>query len=407
MMTAPSQQTLSIAAIFVLCGCIANAQEPQYGHAPQQIVSDDSLPLATHLAADLGCDGCTACASDCGIWGGLEYGYWWRSRRTAPLLVTTSPLTVASSDAGALDQNTSILFGGDEIGQAGRLGFRGTVGTWLDPCRSSGVGVSCFSLIDESSGYANSNSPIIARPFFNESTMAEDALVIAYPGERSGSIEVLSDAQLYGGDVFLRKSGGLLGCGAFDLIAGYRYSHIGEGLRISSQSTFLVDSGTIAQGTTVEMSDVFTTRNDFNGAVIGIIANVCGHSSSWEFTAKLGLGSMRHRAIIRGETITTAPLGLPAQSAAGLLAQPSNSGQFESHSFVVSPELGVKAKWRLSQSVSLTTEYSLIYWNNVLQVGDQIDSVVDPTQPVARPLFPMLRGGYMAHGLNIGLVCQF
>ena len=353
--------------------------------------------------------------TDC-FWGGVEYLLWNSPERELPPLVTTSLVGTDQSAAGVLEQpGTIILLGGEAI-QAGRHpGGRITLGKWLNPCHTWGIGVRFFELAGTSFGFAATDDefPILARPFLNASTGQQDALVMAFPGVLTGAVQVQGETDFWGGDIFLKRRGAVHPCGHFDFIVGFQHGRIDDHLMISSHSTAVSENGSIPQGTQLTIRDAIRTRNDFNGASLGVIANWARRGCRVELLAKIGLGTMSQQAAIQGTTTMALPNLPPTTSSQGLLAQPSNAGVFQSNRFLACPEWGVNFLWRLSPRVSIKAGYSCIYWSHLLQAGNQIDFQVNPTQvpgPTVgevRPLFSLQQTAYLVHGLTFGMTCRF
>ena len=386
-------------------------------HEVQQTVNEGSVCDATLPASGAFCDAVTSPPdSGSGCWGGVEYLLWWRAGEPLPPLVTTSPVGTEKGEAGVLGQtDTTVLFGSDTLEGNARPGARITLGSWLNSRQTFGIEGRFFALGDTSLHYDTSETefPIIARPFFNALTARQDSLVVAFPSVTTGFLELQSHAGVYGGDVFLRRTAIAHRCGQLDLIAGYQFTRVEGDLVIRSHSTSTAVGGTIPQGTTIELTDLFLTKNEFNAGLIGVIANYGRGSCSWELLAKVGMGTMAQQTAIKGATSITVPNTAPATSPNGLLAQPSNSGVFRDERFLACPEIGVRVRWEATLGVSITAGYSLIYLSDVFQAGDQIDFAVSPTQvpgPAAgevRPWFPMQETEYWLHGFNLGVTCRF
>ena len=349
-------------------------------------------------------------------WAEVEYLLWWRAGHSLPPLVTTSPIGTAEGDVGILGQDdTMIVLGGRAVEGRSRPGGRVTWGSWLNPCQTLGLGTRFFALDNTALRYqtAETENPIIARPFFNALTSRQDSFVAAFPNVTNGSVQVQGHSEIYGGDVFLRKAAMVNRCRRLDLIIGYQFGRIDDELAIGTRLTSIAEGGTILQGTQVELTDFFTTRNEFHGGSIGVISHFHGRSCCGELLAKVGLGTMAQQAVINGTTVTTVPNTSPTMNPTGLLAQPSNIGVFRKDQLVVCPEIGVKVTWQFSPCVSVTAGYSMIYWNDVVLSADQIDFVVNPIQipgPTIgkmRPAFPMNETDFWVHGLTVGVMCRF
>ena len=65
----------------------------------------------------------------------------------------------------------------------------------------------------------------------------------------------------------------------------------------------------IPVGTRLDVLDSFETRNEFHGGMLGLLAEIEGGSWSFNMLAKLGLGNMRQKVIISGQTLITDPGG--------------------------------------------------------------------------------------------------
>ena len=104
-------------------------------------------------------------------WAEGEYLHWWISGNDLPPLVTTSPAGTPRGAAGVIGApGTTVLFGGNEVGDDGRSGFRVNIGLWLDEFNETAAELTWFSLFDDGSGdffAASTGSPTLARPFFD------------------------------------------------------------------------------------------------------------------------------------------------------------------------------------------------------------------------------------------------
>ena len=64
----------------------------------------------------------------------------------------------------------------------------------------------------------------------------------------------------------------------------------------------------------------------------------------------------------------------------GLLAQPSNMGDYGRDFFSVVPQLELKLAFTITANLRATVGYDAIYWSHVVRPGQQIDLSVNPTQ---------------------------
>ncbi len=363
---------------------------------------------------------CNDCCDDCcdygpmpGFWGRAEYLYWWVRGADTPPLVTTSPNGTPRDEAGILPAAT-VLFGDERVNQSGRSGGRFTLGYWFNCCELTGIDTSYFFLGDVNQQYSNSSSgnPILARPFFNVITELQDAQLIAFPGVVTGSINVNADSRVYGGDVNLRRMLVADCWKRFDVLAGYRYFGISEGLGISTNTTSIDPQSIIEVGTTFAISDQFSTRNTFNGGQIGINAQMINGCWTLDLLAKLALGSNAQTVRINGNTLRTLPDGAAADFEGGILALPSNIGSYHRNQFAVLPEFGADLRYQLTPLWRLNLGYTLMVVTNVVRPGDQIDLNVDTNQfppgtPGSQPRFTFVDSDLWLQGINFGVECNF
>jgi hypothetical protein len=346
------------------------------------------------------------------FWGRAEYLQWWVRGSSTPALVTTSPDGTQPVTAGILPGAT-VLFGNDRINTKGRSGGRFTLGYWFDCCDTIGIENTFFFLGDAQQGYFNNSngSPILARPFVNSNTGAQDAVLVALPGIVTGNIDVTSNSKIYGNEVNFRRALYIDGCRRIDLLAGYRLFQMSEQLRIATNTTSLDPSIPVTVGTTFNIFDSFQTRSQFNGGQLGI--NTQHYFGCWsvDLLAKVALGGMTQTVTIDGQTIVTPPRSTSSTDRGGVLALPSNMGQFSRSRFAVIPEFGVNLHRQLNSCWKVNLGYSLIVVTNVVRPGDQIDTRVDPNQfpppatagPFTAPAFAFHDSDIWLQGLNVGL----
>ncbi len=370
---------------------------------------------------DESCDSCGGCAGNlCNwgsckchqFWGRAEYLQWWVRGSSTPALVTTSPDGTLPVSAGILPGAT-VLFGNDRINTKGRSGGRFTLGYWFDGCDSIGIENTFLFLGDAQQGYYNNSngSPILARPFVNANSGAQDAVLVALPGIVTGNIDVTSSSKIYGNEVNLRRALYIDGCRRVDLLAGYRFFQMSEQLRVDTNTVSIDPSIPVTVGTTFNIFDSFHTRSQFNGGQLGINSQHYFGCWSVDLLAKVALGGMTQTVTIDGQTIVTPPGSTSSTARGGVLALPSNMGQFTRSRFAVIPEFGVNLHRQLNACWKVNLGYSLIIVTNVVRPGDQIDTQVDPNQfpppatagPFTSPAFAFHDSDIWLQGLNVGL----
>jgi hypothetical protein len=141
-------------------------------------------------------------------------------------LVTTSPLGTPAPFAGVLGApGTTVLFGNLAANDNWRAGGRLAGGYWFDPSHKTGIEASFFGLANASTGF-NANSggaPILAQPFTNAMTGAQNSFLSAFPGLFSGAISANDTSRLLGAGIFFRQDIGWWGSERFSALIGYRY----------------------------------------------------------------------------------------------------------------------------------------------------------------------------------------
>lgn len=384
------------------------------------------------------CGGCRSCGScQCGPpgwnWVRFEYLYWMMDGMTVPPLVTGSPTGTARTNAGVLGlPSTTVLFGDQEILDAGRSGLRARMGAYLDYSQCIGIEGEYFGFEDETLQYraasdANGN-PILARPFFNvnarnPTTLAsvparEDAELISFPGVLSGAVTVDASSSLHSAGARLLLN---MCCKNFsnpcgtpcrhyrraDLLLGYRYMRLRDSLGIREDLTTLDNSNQ-----RFSILDQFRTENDFHGGEIGVLWQAQHHRWTVELMGNVAMGNVHQVVAIDGGTTITQVNGTSTRFPGGLLAQRTNSGRFERNDFGVIPEFGATLGFYVTPRLRLTGGYSFMYWSRVVRAGDQIDLDVNPDllppeavpfTGASRPAFAFRDTDFFAHGVNAGL----
>jgi hypothetical protein len=396
---------------------------------------------APYVAGDFASDAwCGTCPDLCGpgacscpeavgctpnrYWFSAEYLLWnTKQHRTPPLVTTSNP----PDSLGVLGMpGTGILFGG-VIDNEDLSGARFTVGGWLDACEHFGLEGSIFFLGRRSARFdaASNGTPLLARPFFNANPAvnAEDAQLVANPALASipgllpltGRINVSLSSQLWGFETNALCNL-CRGCwGRADLIGGFRYLRLRDSLDIS-ENLLVPLSSPVAAGQTTFLNDHFATRNQFFGPQVGVRGELDWRRWQLDVTAKVALGSTYERVNIDGATIIT-PLGGPSTAyLGGLLAQPTNIGQFSRDRFAVVPEIGLNLGYKFTDHLRAFVGYDFLYWSSVARLGDQIDRTVNSTQIAprtgpftgpARPAFEFKNTDYWAHGVNFGVEFRY
>jgi hypothetical protein len=342
---------------------------------------------------------------------------WALKGQSLPALLTTSPPGTPLRNAGIIGvEGTSVVFGNQKVDDDLRSGARFTAGYWLDECQTIGIEGNFFFLEREgSSFFASTNgNTILARPFFNTLENTPDSLLIGFPtglNAVAGTFHASTFSSFDGFDVYARYNVLCGCCCRVDLLAGYRFLRLHEGLGIDETEISINPSSPIF-GTVFNLSDRFTTKNDFNGGEIGLLAEYrhCG----WyvQGLGKVALGSNSRSVDINGTTLQNGQLLPPG----GFLALTTNGGHHSDNKFSVVPEVGVRLGYQVTEHLRAFVGYSFLYWTNVVRPGDQVDlnvnafflpnSGVTPTGPV-RPAFAARSSDIWVQGVNFGVEFRF
>ncbi len=350
------------------------------------------------------------------LWFRGEALLWWLKGGQTPPLLTTSPASTPLNQAGVLGQpGTEILVGDEESNQGLHAGARLSFGTWFGCCEESGVEFSYMVLGQnrQSGSGASTGDPILARPFFNTTTGAEDSHVIAYPDVSNGTFAASSTENFQGVEALWRRAVVRGGDGRVDLLLGYRFNRLTDGLEIADSVTSSGSASIAPPGTTISTADSFHTQNDFNGGELGFSTQWRRGRWSLESLLKTGIGATHTQVIIKGSTKVFVD-GTPTSiSDGGLLALPSNIGTHDASQFSMMPEIGFTLACDVTPHLKASVGYTLLYWSNVGRPGDQIDLNVDTNQlppPIAtgeKPAFALHTSDFWAQGVNLGLDYRF
>lgn len=372
------------------------------------------------------------------IWARGEYLLSWTKGMYVPPLVTTSPPGTPQATAGVLGADgTQILFGDQELFTDTTNGVRLKLGGWLGQRRWLGLEGDLMALENRSSLYqAGLNQyDIVARPF-NSTDPAHpgsNAELVAYPNVIAGTVSVVAASQFRSAGLHLL--GNIVcnsgctgtseydtgGCGngfRLDLLGGYRYIRLAEGLLITESRV-----ASVTPRVALDSFDEFSTTNEFQGGEIGLISTY--RRSNWwaEGILKVALGRTWESLAITGQNTLILPpqaSGDPAnsqvtQAPGGLLAQLSNIGTYSLKETAWAPEIDLTLGYKLSPKMTATVGYTGLFVSRVLRPGESIDLSIngsyipDPTDPTVtpngrpRPVAIISQTSYWVQGLNVGL----
>jgi hypothetical protein len=371
--------------------------------------------------------------SGCGpkhwLWSQSELLYWVTDGTRLPALVTGSDPGTPQQNAGVLGlPTTQILFGNRDEFDSSRGGWRWVLGGWFEPQRRLGMQFDIIDLRDANFSYrAESNGvDILARPFTNVDpalgpTPIPDSELISYPNAIAGSVTVDGENEFCSFGIHVR--GNILfrnGCfyepgrpciGSpsgyrLDLLGGYRYLSLKDDLAIRGLTAVSV---TPQAG--FDVLDQFTADNNFQGGELGFLYHYYRNRWTFDGDLKFALGRTEQKVTIAGSTVFSM-VGVENTFDGGLLALPTNEGQYTQRNTDFVTEFGMTVGYLLTSNLRITGGYRLVYWPRVVRVGDVIDMTVngsyipDPTvtpSGAIRPAFAFQDTSFWAQGLSLGL----
>jgi hypothetical protein len=380
------------------------------------------------------CGGATACGDGCGIgcnpwcnnrcngglfWVNAEYLLWFTRAQAAPALVTFSPLGTPVTQSGVLGAPGTTLadshFNNNPV-SGGRFG----AGFWFPNCNSWGIDANYFFLGQQSGSqtFSGNGDPQISRPVTDALTGTPIAELVTFPGLVTGSVVVNDYSRLWGADTNLRKR---ICCGCnywLDILGGYRYLNLTEGISVTENLNIVNPDGSF--GGNIIVQDSFRTVNSFNGGQLGLQGQY--HFGRRWFVGgsfKMAMGNVHETVDINGSTTFsgfTGPGVINGTRPGGLLALPTNIGEYTANHFAILPEVGIKVGVDLTQHLQAYVGYDFLYISNVVRPGDQIDTVINRSQlpnvtvpgtpPLvgpARPTVLFRTTDYWAQGMSFGL----
>jgi hypothetical protein len=338
---------------------------------------------------------------------------WWpRSQPLSVPVVTTGPGSLGAN-AGALGaQGTMSLNRALNFDAMG--GFRTDIGGWFGQGHVFGLEGDVFTLGRATGGFSVNdrsgngsfviNEPVIGAPFSTQ---------VSAPGVETGGVSVRTSSELWGlgitGLFNLYRNNGW----TVSATGGFRYLQLDEHLNIVSNSalfttaTYTDNQGnTLASappGSTVTVTDEFSTRNQFYGGEIGLRVQYI--MDRWSFSARgtFAMGGMHETVRVNGVTnvfpINADPVFLNGGNFATL-----QNGLYARNVFAVVPGMQLTLGYQFTPFLRATVGYNFLFISNVVRPGNQIDNTYDG---VMHPLVPMKTSTYWAQGLNLGLRVSF
>jgi hypothetical protein len=355
------------------------------------------------------------------VWVSADYLLWWVRHDHVPPLVTISPPGFSGVLPGA-----GVLIGGSDLDRDVFSGFRMDLGFWLNERRSLALETDFFFLGRGSQelavGGPNPSPPVsiwrpVATQFIPVGNPRPDAIPLSAPGPSLGALTASESSRQWGIEENVVTRVSACGTHCLDCFAGLRFVALDEGLRINDYR-YLPFSPTIEPLSAI--TDEFGIHNRFYGGQIGVRTEYSWGRLFANAKAALALGDSAETVRINGTTAFT-PVGqaVVAQSG-GILATPSNIGRYDRNVLSFIPEVGFNLGYQVTPHLRAHLGYTLLYWSDVVRPGEQVDLVINPTQPTmipptlnrptpqgTRPAALFRTADFWDQGMNFGLEFRF
>ena len=350
------------------------------------------------------------------IWVSADYLFGFVRGMNLPAMATTSPPGTIRPLAGVLGvTGTETLFGGF-VNQDMRSGFRVQAGYWFGGERNLGLEAGFYMIGGQSTNFSGDSTafPILARPYTDARNGTQQAVLVAFPGRSVGTLDINASAGNFS-TFNLDITENAYDYEGFRLTAmiGYRCYRYDES--VTARQSLTVTDPRFVPGTVSIANDSFSTRNEFHGFDMGFRTMHTWGAWSLEGLAKVAVGDLHRRIDIAGDTTTIAPGGTPAVLPGGVLALPTNIGNYESHEWKVMPEVGAALGWQVRPNLSLRLGYSLLVLSGVARAADQIDPNINPNffqppngrggQPSPAPI--LQRTEMWLQSINVGVLWTY
>jgi hypothetical protein len=333
----------------------------------------------------------------------VDYLHWWmRKDNLDSTFITTDPTPNIVNNFGALHQSGTAIISGGSYSNSGPMdGVRWTFG--VNPDCFVPVEFSGFYVHTSGSSFVGSNatgSPVLTRPIFSldPTVLMESVYLGSFPGLFVGTVGIVQNTQLYGGEVnayVCHLCGGPDQDGfILDATAGVRYAALREDLSVLSNTralaapqvvTFL--GGQFGPGFTTAVQDHVQTRNYFYGGQVGLRACFPCKYINLEFKGDVGVGINQQTLSVMGATTLYAPQAAapfltpaPITAGGGIQAVASNSGHFTRDRVSTISDLGFGIDVPICDWLNFTIGYDLLVWTQVARPGDQLNRFVDTRQ---------------------------
>jgi hypothetical protein len=357
------------------------------------------------------------------------YLLWFNRPQSVPFpLFTTS----APSQNGLIGANSTIvLAGAQNISYSAINGMRLTGSFYGDEDRRFGALVSGFYTataeyrqhlqMQPPSGANSFGVPLLARPYI-DNILGPTSLVLGSPTIGVANASLTTASQIWGvegsGLWNIYRSSGESKCwNSLDMVVGYKYLQLNERFDIQSLSSltgststpifgiganglpvqtgvltvptqYMVGGVSVTSPGTVQVTDRFTTTNQFNGVTLGLRSELRYGMWNLNTFARLGMGVMHETLQVYGSTaFTSGATGQYGSAYGGLFANASNIGTVVRDEFAVIPEISINLGLNVTRTLTAYVGYNFLYINQVARPGNQINPVVDGTSVPFSPSY--------------------
>ncbi len=348
-----------------------------------------------------------------------------KSAPLPPTLTTFAPgsLSATTGNGGALGVAGTSVLSPDHLNYGPFGGGRFTIGHWLPSDPRFGLEADGFFLGTKNARFSlTSDGSVPLRVPFNNVPpgggfpLGSSSFVLADPGFAAGGQTINSSLNLWG-----IEANGLhrayTGPGAsVSVIAGFRYIDLRENLSIVSTENII---GIPPSTLTYVGTDIFSTKNQFFGAQLGVKAQQQFGQFDGSLVAKLALGDSYQTVSINGLSSNVGFPGSPPSALGGIFSQITNIGLQTRNRLAVVPEAQLQVGYRMQSGIRFFAGYDFLYISNVVRPGNQIDTTINFTSnPViggtgstltgaARPSPQFNGSSFWAQGARVGASYAF
>ncbi|MDA8562048.1 BBP7 family outer membrane beta-barrel protein [Gammaproteobacteria bacterium] len=321
------------------------------------------------------------------VWAGLEFMSMWEKYGPISTALVSQNFDY-NSKAILGEPGTSIIYGdgaGTNFDYGNISGGKLILGVWLDDYCDYGLEFNGFWLEKEFTNYdtfgPGGQFPVVAIPFFDTISAAESSSSILVDSGSSNYIDVNTSSQLWGADLNLIYNLSNAISYPVKTFIGFRFISLNETLAIKNN---YFDTTSIAPAlSTLFYRDDLQTQNNFYGLQFGLSSKILMNQGlTLEIIGKLAIGENAEKIDVSGLTQSTNDaFGVTSQTInSGIFSQQCNSGSYTKNIFTVLPELQIKLGYLATNNVRPYISYDIIYMNNVVRPGDQLDRNINTTE---------------------------